>query len=207
MANSDTVTGPASKVAAVTLSFWILKVVTTTAGDLSGDFLSITLGMGYVVALIVALVIMGVFLAVQLRAKQFYCLLFWTLVWLSSTVGAEVSDAIARTLHWGTPGVTGALLVCLAATLVVWRVRRGKLGFYPIKELEDEFFYWIAAIFANSLGSVIGDLVGDRLGFGVLGGVAVNAGVLALLIVLRYKTKANRGLLFWTAFIFSRVSL
>lgn len=207
MPDSDTLSGQASKVAALTLSFWILKVVTTTVGDLSGDFLSITLGMGYVVALIAALGIMGVLLAVQLRAKRFYCPLFWALILLSSTVGAEISDAIARTLRWGTPGVTGVLLACLVAILAVWRVRRGKLGFYPIKGLQDEVFYWIAAVFANSLGSVIGDLVGDHFGLGVLGGVAVNASVLALLVVLRYKTKANKAILFWTAFVFSRVSL
>lgn len=43
------------KVATITLSFWMLKVITTTAGDLTGDLLSITLGLGYVLALIVAL--------------------------------------------------------------------------------------------------------------------------------------------------------
>ena len=204
--NSNTVAEQAGKVAAVTLVFWILKIVTTTAGDLSGDLLSITLGLGYITALIVALAATGTLLVVQLRAKRFQCLLYWALIFLSSTVGAEFSDTVDRALHWGTLGGAVLLLACLVATLAIWRLRRGEIGIYPIDEREDEAFYWAAVIFANSLGSVIGDLVGDRLGLGVLGGVAVNAGVLASLALLRYKTRANRGLLFWTAFVFTRVS-
>lgn len=206
IATRNTVTEQASKVAAITLTFWILKTVTTTVGDLSGDLLSITLGLGYLTALIVALAATGALLVAQLRAKRFHYLLYWALIFLSSTVGAEFSDTIDRTLRWGTPGGAGVLLACLVATLAIWRLRRGKIGIYPVNEREDEAFYWAAVIFANSLGSVVGDLVGDRLGLGVLGGVAVNVGVLAFLILLRYKTKANRGLLFWTAFVFTRVS-
>lgn len=206
MPNSNTVAEQVSKVAAITLSFWILKIVTTTVGDLSGDMLSITLGMGYANAVIVALAVMGALLIAQLGAKRFHHFLYWALILLSSTVGAEFSDTIDRALHWGALDGAGVLLVCLVATLSIWRLRRGEIGTYPIKELEDEAFYWIAVIFANSLGSVIGDLVGDRLGLGVLGGIVVNIGVLAFLTILRYKTKANRGLLFWTAFVFARIS-
>lgn len=206
MPNRNPVAEQASKVAAISLFFWILKIVTTTVGDLSGDLLSITLGMGYVTALMVALAVMGALLVAQLGAKRFHPLLYWALILLSSTVGAEFSDSLDRALHWGTLGGAGALLVCLIATLFIWHLRRGEIGVYPINEREDEVFYWVAVLFANTLGSVIGDLVGDRLGFGVLGGIAVNIGVLAFLTMLRYQTKANRGLLFWTAFVFARVS-
>lgn len=206
MPNSNTVAEQASKVAAITLSFWILKVVTTTVGDLFGDMLSITLGIGYVAALIVALAVMGALLVAQLGAKRFHHLLYWSLILLSSTVGAEFSDSVGRALHWGTLAGTGVLIMCLAAVLFIWRLRRGEIEIYPIIKREDEVFYWIAVILANSLGSVIGDLVGDRLGFGVLGGIAVNIGVLAFLTLLHYKTKLSRGLLFWTAFVFARVS-
>lgn len=57
---------------------------------------------------------------------------------------------------------------------------------------------------ANNLGSALGDLVGDKLGTGVLGGTAVNAGILALLLAAYRIDRAPRGLLFWAAFVASR---
>ena len=58
---------------------------------------------------------------------------------------------------------------------------------------------------ANSLGSALGDRVGDKLGAGVLGGTAVNAGILALLLAAYRMDRAPSGLLFWAAFVVSRV--
>jgi len=195
-----------SKVAAITLVFWIMKVVTTTVGDLSGDLLSLTLGLGYYLALAVALAVMAAVLGVQLRTQRASSAVYWALMLLSSTVGAEVSDSLDRALHWGALGGAGLLLGCLLATLAIWRLNRGEIRIYPIHARAALGFYWLAAIFANSLGSAIGDLVGDRLGFGVLGGVVLNAAVLALLTILYYTRRASRTGLFWTAFVFSRIS-
>lgn len=194
-----------NKVAALTLSFWILKTVATTIGDLSGDALSISLGLGYVVALIVALAVTVTLMVAQLRAKRFHPSLYWALILGSSAVGAEISDSIDRALHWGNMAGAGVLLIGLVATLAVWFARCGAIGFDPIYERKDELFYWLAAVLANSLGSALGDLLADKLGLGLLGGIAVNVGVLALLLALRYTTRAGKGLLFWAAFIFTRV--
>lgn len=40
----------ASKVPAVTLGFWILKILATTLGETGGDTVSMTLGLGYLVS-------------------------------------------------------------------------------------------------------------------------------------------------------------
>lgn len=206
MPESPSIAEQTSKVAAITLAFWTIKVVATTVGDLSGDLLSLTLGLGYYLALAVALGVMVALLLVQLRTKRPQEALYWALMLLSSTVGAEVSDSIDRALHLGTLGGAGLLMGCLLATLAIWRLRRGGIRIYPINARENLGFYWLAAIFANSLGSAIGDLVGDRLGFGVLGGVVLNVAVLAVLTILYYTTRVNRAGLFWTAFVFSRIS-
>lgn len=200
-----TMSGNVGKVAAVTLSFWILKIVTTSAGDLSGDALSISLGLGYALALIVTLAVTVALLIVQLRARRFRPSLYWALILSSSSAGAEISDSIDRALHWGNAGGAGLLLGCLAVTLAIWYVRCGTIGPYPIKERRGELFYWLAAVLANSLGSAMGDLVGEKLGVGLLGGTAVNLGVLALLLALYYTTRAGKGPLFWAAFVFSRI--
>ncbi|MGA7800006.1 MAG: hypothetical protein WCC36_04270 [Gammaproteobacteria bacterium] len=200
----DAATAQVGKVAATTLSFWILKIVVTTVGDLSGDLLSITLGLGYLVSLFVALAFVLSLLTVQFRAVRFNPLVYWTLILGTSTLGAELSDTMDRALHLGYIVGALALLACLVAILAGWRVRRGRIGFYPIVERQEELLYWMAVIFANSLGSVLGDLIGDRLGLGIIGGAAINAGVIATLLLLHYATRANKALLFWTAFVFTR---
>jgi uncharacterized membrane-anchored protein len=82
-----------SKVAAVGLSFWILKTLLTTAGDLCGDALSISLHLGYTLALGVAVAATGSLLLAQIRARRFQPLRYWALILGSSATGAEVSDS------------------------------------------------------------------------------------------------------------------
>lgn len=195
----------ANKVAAVGGAFWAAKVVLTTIGDLSGDALSISLHLGYVLALLVALAVFIPLLIAQFRSNRFVPGLYWGLILSASAVGAEISDSIDRAAHWGNPLGTAVLLCCTCAVLAIWYLRRGSLAVSEVRERQDEGYYWLAVICASSLGSALGDLVGDKLGVGVLGGTAVNAGVLALLFVLSLARRAPEGLLFWFAFVVSRV--
>lgn len=201
----DTPAEDLNKVAAVTASFWIGKILATTAGDLSGDVLSISLRLGYALALLVALAVFAPLLLAQLRTKRYVPGLYWALLLSSAAVGAEISDGIDRALHWGNPVGTVALLVSTLIALAAWFRRRGTLGSAGVRALEDERYYWLAAVLANALGSALGDLVGEKLGVGVLGGTAVNAGILALLLAAHRTGRAPSGLLFWAAFAVSRV--
>ena len=45
----------ANKVAAVTLSFWIIKICATTLGETAGDLLSMTLNVGYALSSLILL--------------------------------------------------------------------------------------------------------------------------------------------------------
>lgn len=194
-----------NRVAAVTISFWIGKIIATTAGDLSGDALAISLRLGHGLALLVTLAAFVPLLVAQLRTRRYVPSLYWALLVSSSAVGAEISDGIDRTLHWGNPVGAAVLLAGTLIALAVWYKRRGTLGTGGVRALADERYYWLAAVLANSLGSALGDLVGDKLGVGVLGGTAVNAGILALLLAGYRTGRAPCGLLFWAAFVVSRV--
>lgn len=192
------------KVAAITLTFWVLKIIATTAGDVSGDLLSDTLGLGYVLSLGVASGAVLWLLIAQIRATRFHPALYWLLLLGTSTFGAELSDTLDRGLHLGYMAGAIVIFLGLTITLAIWRLATGRIPIYPIFKRRHELYYWCAAIFANTLGSVLGDLVGDHFGLGPVGSIVVNAGVLALLLVLHYGTKLNKPLLFWAAFVFSR---
>jgi len=58
-----------SKVPAVTLGFWIIKILATTLGETGGDAVTMTLGLGYLVG--TAVFVMAV--AAQIAAKRRWC--------------------------------------------------------------------------------------------------------------------------------------
>ena len=48
-----------SKIAAVTLSFWIMKVLVTTLGETAGDYLSMTRNLGYYISLAITFALLS----------------------------------------------------------------------------------------------------------------------------------------------------
>lgn len=105
----------------------------------------------------------------------------------------------------GSPSGTLARLLCTLVILAAWLAHRGALGSSPVKDRRDERYYWLTAIAANSLGSAFGDLIGGSLGCGLMGGIAVNLTMLALLLMLHDTTRVSKGLLFWTGFVVTRI--
>ncbi|MFX7329395.1 hypothetical protein ABTI69_21630, partial [Acinetobacter baumannii] len=76
-------TGPlpeASKVATVTLLFWVMKICATTVGETGGDLLSMTLNIGYAASSLILIGFFLVTLAFQLRARTFHPFLYWAVI-------------------------------------------------------------------------------------------------------------------------------
>ena len=65
-----------NKVAEITLIFWLMKIVATTLGETLGDYLSMTLNLGYLTGIIITLIFFLVVLSVQLITKKNTFLLF-----------------------------------------------------------------------------------------------------------------------------------
>ncbi len=194
----------ASKVAEVTLAFWIMKVLATTLGETAGDFISMTLGLGYYAGLAITFAILAVVLTLQIAAKAYRPLLFWTAIIATTTVGTEVSDFMDRSLGLGYALGSLILVAGLAATLAAWYARERDLSVYPIVRRDVEVMFWVAVLFSNSLGTAFGDFLVDNLGLSFIEGALVTAGVIGIVAALHYFTRLNHVLLFWIAFIFTR---
>lgn len=197
-------TGSINKVARITLLFWLLKIVATTLGETLGDFISMTLSLGYTVGILVTLAFFLVVLLAQLSVKSYIPALFWLVIIGTTTLGTEISDFIDRTLHLGYAAGTLLLISCLLLTLLLWFRQYGNLEVYPITSRHKELFYWIAILFSNSLGTAFGDFLGDYAGLSYLQGALVTGVVIIIVVLLHYLTRINHILLFWIAFIFTR---
>ncbi|MCQ4035503.1 COG4705 family protein [Kaistella montana] len=193
-----------SKVAKITLIFWLMKIVATTLGETFGDFISQTLNLGYYVGLAVTAGIFLVALLLQLNAKKYVPWIFWFVIIGTTTFGTEISDFIDRTLKVGYTGGTIILLSGLAISLLLWYKKYKNLEVYPITERTKEVYFWVAVLFSNSLGTAFGDFLGDSLGLSYFQGAVICGGIILIVVLLHYFTKINHILLFWIAFIFTR---
>ncbi len=193
-----------SKTARVTAFFWIMKVLATTLGETAGDFVSMTLDLGYYAGLTITFAALVVILALQVGTRHFHPLLFWAAIVATTTVGTEISDFMDRSLGLGYIAGSVILVIGLLLSLSIWYLRERDLRVYPIVRREVEVLFWVTVLFSNSLGTAFGDFLTDNMGLTFVQGALMTAGVIGIVLALHYFTHLNDVLLFWVAFIFTR---
>lgn len=104
-----------SKVPEVTLIFWIIKIFATTLGETGGDALSMSMDLGYLASTAIFAVIFFAAVMVQIMAKKFHPVVYWTTIIATTTVGTTLADFADRSLGIGYAGGATILLVLLAA--------------------------------------------------------------------------------------------
>jgi uncharacterized membrane-anchored protein len=193
-----------NKVAKITLIFWIMKIVATTLGETLGDFISMTLNLGYLSGIGITFLFFVIVLITQLSLKKYFPIIFWLVIIGTTTLGTEISDFMDRSLHLGYALGSLLLVLCLAVTLLLWFKRFKNLEVYPIFDKSKETYYWIAILFSNSLGTAFGDYLSDNIGLSYLHGAMITGLIILIVVLLHYFTKINHILLFWIAFVFTR---
>ena len=204
-----------SKVPAITLGFWIIKILATTLGETGGDTVSMTwlgettpeAGQSGINGYLVGTAMFGVGLVLlvwlQIRARRFNPWLYWATIVASTTCGTTLADFADRSLGIGYPGGSLLLLACVLLSLFAWHRALGTVDVNTITTPKAEAFYWITITFSQTLGTALGDWIADA-GLGYSGGALVFGAGLAVLAVLYFATKISHVLLFWAAFILTR---
>ncbi|MES3039574.1 MAG: hypothetical protein V4730_00280 [Pseudomonadota bacterium] len=193
-----------NKVAQITLLFWVMKICATTLGETAGDLLSMTLNIGYGMSTLLLMSCFLLSLLAQLRARAFNPTLYWTVILTTSTAGTTLSDFMDRTLGLGYAKGSLILATSLALVLAAWRYREKTLSVSHIASTRVELFYWAAILCSNTLGTALGDFLADDSGLGFLGGAALIAGLIAVIVVARFFTRISPIFLFWAAFVLTR---
>ncbi|WP_425230475.1 hypothetical protein [Sphingomonas sp.] len=202
----------AAKVPAITLGFWLIKIIATTLGETGGDTVTMTwlgettahpVANGYLIgtALFGAL-LLGLVWA-QIRARTFRPWLYWATIVASTTCGTTLADFADRSLGIGYPGGSLLLLACVLGSLFAWRRTLGSVDVSTVSGPRAELFYWITITFSQTLGTALGDWIADA-GLGYGGGALVFGAALLVLAALYYATAVSRVVLFWAAFILTR---
>jgi uncharacterized membrane-anchored protein len=195
--------GRTSKVPAVTLMFWVVKIAATTLGETGGDAFSMSLNLGYLVSTAIFFGFFVVAVVAQIRARKFHAGLYWTVIVATTLAGTTMADFCDRSLGIGYLGGSTLLFVLVLAALAVWRLTTGSVAVERIVSPRVEAFYWLTILFSNTLGTALGDLVSND-GFGFAGGAVFFGVLLAGIAGLYFFTAMSRTMLFWAAFVLTR---
>jgi uncharacterized membrane-anchored protein len=120
--------GAISKVPAVTLLFWVMKILATTLGETGGDALSMSLGLGYLVSTAIFGALFAAAVVIQIRVRQFHPTVYWTTIVATTTVGTTLADFADRSLGIGYAGGTTLLLALLVGSLWLWHRTLGTIA-------------------------------------------------------------------------------
>ena len=201
-----------SKVPAVTLGFWIIKILATTLGETGGDSVTMSwlgettahpVANGYLIGTAIFGLLLALLVWAQIKAKSFSTWLYWATIAASTTAGTTLADFADRSLGIGYAGGSLLLLACVLASLFAWHRSLGTVDVQTVSSPRAEVFYWVTITFSQTLGTALGDWVADA-GPGYSGGALVFGAALAVIALLYFTSKISRVALFWAAFILTR---
>ena len=208
-----------SKVPEVTLVFWFVKILCTSIGEIGADALTMSYfgettenvspfwhEYGYLIGAGIFLAIFIIAVVVQIKAKYFHPIIYWTTIVATTLLGTALADYFTRSEGFGYYLGSAILLTLVILSLAIWRLVTGTIDIASVRTTRSEIFYWITIMFSQTLGTALGDYVAseDGLGLGYLVSGAVFGGGLLVLALLYYFSSASRTILFWIAFILTR---
>ena len=193
-----------SKVPVITLGFWIIKIFATTLGEVGGNAVTLTLGLGYLIGTAIFAAVLIAVVSAQIKAKRFSPFLYWVAITATTLAGTTLADLVDRSLGIGYLGGSLSLFTMVMATLAFWYRSLGSVSVETVTSPKVEAFYWATIMFSQTLGTALGDWMADDTGLGYNGGALVIGLALAVVAALYFFTTTSRTLLFWAAFILTR---
>jgi uncharacterized membrane-anchored protein len=192
-----------TKVPAITATFWVIKILSTTIGETFADYLTVNVGLGPLVTDAMMIAVLVVALVIQLRTRKYTPWIYWLCVVLVSIVGTQITDFFTDTLGVSLYISTAVFAVILAVVFTVWHRQEGTLAITSIDTPRREGFYWGAILTTFALGTAAGDLATEALSLGFRNGVLIFGGIIAL-TWLASRLGASLVLTFWIAYVLTR---
>jgi uncharacterized membrane-anchored protein len=191
----------AAKVPEIALVFWIVKILTTGAGEAASDYLAnINLVLAGAVGIIGFLIAMWL----QLRARRYVAWIYWFAVAMVALFGTMAADGLHVGL--GIPYiVTSAFYaIVVAAVLYLWWRSEGTLSIHSIVTRRREIYYWVTVLATFALGTAVGDLTAVSLHLGYLPSGILFAVVIAVPAIGWWRFHLNPVFAFWFAYVITR---
>jgi uncharacterized membrane-anchored protein len=193
-----------NKVPAITLFFWIIKIMATTVGETAADLLNTNLNLGLTITTYIMSGLLLVTLFFQFKSKKYMPGIYWLAVVLISVVGTLITDNLTDNFGVSLETTTIIFALVLLAVFVAWYASERTLSIHSIYTAKREAFYWFTILFTFALGTAAGDLTAEGLHLGYLVSAIMFAALIGVVTILHYHFKMNSVLAFWLAYILTR---
>src|SRR3979411_3312178 len=109
-----------NEVPAVTIAFWVIKILSTTVGETVADFLAVQVGLGASITTAIMVAILAAALWFQLRASRYVPWIYWLTVVLVSIVGTQITDILTDRLDVSLYVSTAVFAAMLGTSFALW---------------------------------------------------------------------------------------
>lgn len=192
-----------NKVPAVTLAFWVVKMMSTTVGETAADYLQFNVGLGIEITTILMSVLFFTALAWQMTRDRYMPSPYWLTVVLVSIVGTLVTDYLVDVAGVSLVSASLGFGLALGLTFAAWFASERTLSIHSIFTHRREAFYWAAILFTFALGTAAGDLFAEAMGLGYATSAVIFAAVIGA-VYAAYRFGMNAVLAFWAAYVLTR---
>ena len=190
------------KVPDITLSFWIVKLLSTAMGESTSDYL--VFHVNPYVAVVAGCAGLLVTLTLQLLVRRFVLWIYWSAVVMVAVFGTMAADVAHVVLHIPYAASTAAFSIALFVVFLAWHLSEKTLSIHSIFTLRRELFYWAAVIATFALGTAAGDLTAASLGLGYLASAVLFSLLFAFPFLARRIAGLNEVFSFWFAYVVTR---
>jgi uncharacterized membrane-anchored protein len=195
---------PQNRVPAVTLDFWLIKLMAVTMGETAADYLAVNMGLGLTATSLIMASVLAAALVLQFAQKRYVPAYYWAAVVLISIFGTLVTDNLVDNFGVSLVTTTIGFTLALIVTFALWYRSESTLSIHSIYTTRREAYYWLAILFTFALGTAAGDLVAEHFGLGYLA-TGVLFGMIITSLGLGYAFLGLDAILgFWLAYIFTR---
>jgi uncharacterized membrane-anchored protein len=191
----------AAKVPEITALFWVLKLLTTAAGEATSDYLS---AHNRIVGAFIEIVLLAIALVLQFSCRRYFAPAYWFLALAIATSGTGASDVMHLTFGIPYAGTTAFWAAVLAIVFWQWHRSEKTLSIHSVTTRRREFYYWCTVFATFALGTALGDLTATPLHLGYLASAVLFSAIILIPIIGWWRFRLNAVVAFWFAYIVTR---
>ena len=193
-----------NRVAGLTIFFWIVKILSTTVGETSADFVADDMGVGLMgTTLLMGAVTIGAIFW-NFKIKKYFAPAYWFLIVMMSIEGTLITDVLVDDYGISLIILDIVFTIMMVAGFSLWYKKEGTLSIHKINNNSREIFYWLIVLTTFALGTGVGDTVSELLEFGYLNSLMLFGGIFIVAGGLFYAKILDGVTAFWIAFIVTR---
>jgi uncharacterized membrane-anchored protein len=193
-----------NRVPAVTVDYWLIKLMAVTVGETFADYMNLNLGLRLPTTSVMVVSVLVVALVAQFGQRRYVPAIYRTAVVLISVVGMLVTDNLVDNLGVSLVACTISFSLALAATFWLWHRSEGTLSIHSIMTTRREAWYWPTILFTFALGTAAGDMVAETFALGYLQTGLLFGLIIAAITFGHFVLKLDGILAFWLAYILTR---